>query len=165
MSPAGGIPEAALRIAERRIRQRLTAMDDAREALAHATRDAENISSPLGRTDGGSRGGRTSDRTAAAAMRIAGARERLENLEAWERVFVQLDRDFPPLSDVGRVRDLCMTDIRREGHAWAAPCMTLADLARVDGVDRQTIARRKRTLLERAAYYAAEAGLLREARP
>ena len=157
-----GIPEDRLKEAERRLRNRQTAMEDARRRIEDAISDATSITGPLANTDGGSRGGRISDRTARGADRILQAREALARVEAWERVFQRVDMDFPPGSPEGKVRDLCLVAFRAEGKHYAAPPMTLADLARAEGVDRQTIARRKDTILDRVAYYAAEAGLMRE---
>ena len=154
-----GIPEDRLRTAERRLRARQTALEDARTAWAEAVDEATSITGPLANTDGGSRGGRISDRTARGADRLAAARERLETVRAWEAVFTRVERDFPPDSPEGRVMALCLVAFRKEGETWAAPVMTLADLARAEGVDRQTIARRKEIILDRTAYYAAEAGL------
>lgn len=157
-----GIPEKALRIAAKRLKARLTALEDARAALADAISDAASIADPLANTDGGGRGGRVSDRTAAGADRILAARERLEAAEAWEAVFAQVDHDFPADSPEGKVRDLCLVAFRREGERWGCPCLTMAELARAEHLDRQTIKRRKEIILGRVAYYAAEAGLVRE---
>lgn len=157
-----GIPENRLREAERRLLARRTALEDARAAWAEAVDDATSLTGPLANTDGGSRGGRVSDRTARGAEMIAAARERLERVQAWEAVFARVERDFPPGTPGGKVMALCLTAFREEGEKRAAPVMTLADLARAEGVDRQTIARRKELILDRVAYYAAEAGLMRE---
>lgn len=157
-----GIPERAIKVAARRLRARLTAMDDARAALADAISDAGDLPDPLANTDGGSRGGRITDRTAQSADRILAARERLERAEAWEAVFAEVDRDFPPDSPEGRVRDLCLTAFRKEGERFGRPCMTMAEMARAENLDRQTIKRRKEIILGRVAYYAAEAGLVRK---
>lgn len=154
-----GIPEDRLKTAERRLRERLTAMEAARAAYADALDDATSLTGPLANTDGGSRGGRVSDRTARGADRLAAAREHLQTVEAWEAVFTRVERDFPPASPEGKVMALCLVAFRADGAKWAAPVMTLADLARAEGVDRQTIARRKEIILDRVAYYAAEAGL------
>ena len=137
-------------------------MEDARAAFADALDDATSLTGPLANTDGGSRGGRVSDRTARGADRLAAARERLQTVEAWEAVFTRVEQDFPPASPEGQVMALCLVAFRQDGAKWAAPVMTLADLARAEGVDRQTIARRKEIILDRVAYYAAEAGLMRE---
>ena len=130
-------------------------MEDARAAFADALDDATSLTGPLANTDGGSRGGRVSDRTARGADRLAA-------VEAWETVFTRVERDFPPGSPEGKVMALCLVAFRQDGAKWAAPVMTLADLARAEGVDRQTIARRKEIILDRIAYYAAEAGLMGE---
>lgn len=137
----------------------MTALEDARAAWAEALDDATSLTGPLANTDGGSRGGRVSDRTGRGADRLAAARERLERVTAWEAVFCRVERDFPPGSPEGEVMALCLVAFRKPGETWAAPVMTLADMARAEGVDRQTIARRKEIILDRVAYYAAEAGL------
>ena len=141
----------------------MTALDEAREAVADAVSDATSLTGPLANTDGGSRGSsRPGERMHRGVERIVDARDRLAAAEAWERVFRQVDLDFPPGSPEGKVRDLCLIEFRGEGEQRPRPCMTMADLARAEGVDRQTIANRKYLILERVAYYAAEGGLMRE---
>lgn len=139
----------------------MTALDEAREAVADALSDATSLPDPLGNTDGGGRSGAPpGERIHRGVERITAARQRLETAQAWETVFRRVDLDFPPGSPEGKVRDLCLVDFRAEGEKHGHPVMTLADLARAEGVDRQTIAARKITILERIAYYAAESGLM-----
>ena len=161
-----GIPDQALRVAERRLRARYTAMDAAMAALADARDAATSLTGTLANTDGGGRSNRPADRVARAAQRLLEAEERVQALQAWEAVFDRVDRDFPPGSPEGTVRDLCMYDIQRSGEKRGGPCMTMADVARMHHVDRQTVTRRRDMILERVAWYASEAGLLRgEERP
>ena len=157
-----GIPEDRIRTAERRLRNRMTALEDAREAIADAQSEATSLTGPLANTDTMVQTSRSGDRIPRAVEKILAARERLQTLEAWEAVFCRVDEDFPPGSPEGTVRDLCLIARRKPGERWAAPVMTLTDLARAEGVDRQTIARRKEMVLGRVAYYAAEAGLMTE---
>ena len=157
-----GIPEDRLKEAERRLRRRMTALDEAREAVADALSDATSLTGPLANTDGGSRGsGPPGERMHRGVERILDARQRLAAAEAWETVFQRVDMDFPPGSPEGKVRDLCLVEFRGEGEKRGRPVMTLADLSRAEGVDRQTIAARKYLILERIAYYAAESGLVK----
>jgi len=157
-----GIPEDRIRVAERRLHDRLTALEDARQAIADAQSEATSLTGPLANSDTPVQTSRTGDRIPRAVEKILEARERLKTAEAWEAVFLRVDLDFPPGSPEGKVRDLCMIAWRKPGSRWASPVMTLADLARAEGVDRQTIARRKELILGRVAYYAAEAGLMTE---
>ena len=138
----------------------MTALEECREAVADALSDATSLTDPLANTDGGGRGsGPPGERMHRGVERILAARQRLETAEAWEAVFRRVDLDFPPGSPEGTVRDLCLVDFQAEGEKHGRPVMSLADLARAEGVDRQTIAARKHTILERCAYYAAESGL------
>ena len=151
-----GVPERARKIAERRLRHRWTALDEAKEALARARSDALSITGPLANPDGG-RGGRTPDRTARAAARVLEAEERLRKLLAWQKVFDQVDQDFPAGQTAGDILRRYMSDAGPGG-----PASTLREIEREYSLSRATVALYKDAILDRTAFYAAEAGLIGE---
>ena len=144
-----GVPERARKIAERRLRHRWT-------ALARARSDALSITGPLANPDGG-RGGRTPDRTARAAARVLEAEERLRKLLAWQKVFDQVDQDFPAGQTAGDILRRYMSDAGPGG-----PASTLREIEREYSLSRATVALYKDAILDRTAFYAAEAGLIGE---
>ena len=156
-----GIPEKARRIAERRLRTRWTAMDDALAKLAEAKSDAISLSGPLAHPDGG-RGSQRTDRTARAAEKVLEAEARVERLLRWRKVFDQVDADFPAGEIAGDILRRWLSDVRADGHDRGGPSATLRDIERIHGISRSTVNLYKEAIIDRAAYYAAEAGLIGE---
>lgn len=144
------ISEAVYRLVERKLRRRGSMLRKAEEALARAREQATDISAPAGRPGSGKKGG-TGSRTERGAMAVVRAEKRLEAVQKWERVFRATDRIFPPESNEGYVVSM----IYYNG-------MSQADLAKFSGCSRQTVRLRQDRYIIRAAFFAAQAGLIRE---
>lgn len=157
-----GVPDRARRIAERRLRRRWYDLDAAMEALAEARSAAISLTGPLANTDGGSRGGRVSDRTAKAAERVIEAERRVERLLAWREVFDRVDADFPADETAGIILRRYLSDVKADGRDRGGPSMTLRDIEREQGLSRSTVNLYRDAIIDRVAWYAAEAGLIRE---
>ena len=132
---------------ERRLRRRKEAIEEARREYAEAVSDAVSLTGPLAR-DSTSGKGQPGDPTGKGAVRVLRAREKVAEIEAWEKVFTRTEHDFPPGSDQHKVCAL-----HYEGG------LTLAEIAQAMHYDRQTIRRKKDEFVYRAAWYAAEEGL------
>ena len=143
------IPADRFAEVERRLRGRAKARADAQRAIANATSDAVSLRSPLA-SDGGGRGGMPGDPTGRGADIILRARERLAEAEAWEAVFRRTEEDFPPGSDEHKAASL---------HYEAG--WTLQQIGEMMHYEKQTVRRKRDAFVYRAAWYAAEAGLMR----
>ena len=147
----GVIPEAVYRLVEKRLRGRGKQIRKAEEAVARARAKATDISAPSGSASGSSRGGTPESRVERGVIAIARAERRLEKVRKWEAVFRKMDEIFPPESNEGYVAGMIY------GNG-----MSQADLARFSGCSRQTIRIRQDRYVVRAAFLAAQAGLIRE---
>lgn len=156
-----GIPDRARRLTEKRLRTRWTALEAARAALQEARSDALSITGPLANPDGG-RGGRLPDRTARAAQRVLEAEERVRRLEAWQRVFDRVDDDFPADEVAGAILRRWLCDVKADPGDRGGPASTLRDIEREYQLSRSTVMLYKDAIIDRAAWYAAEAGLTQE---
>ena len=145
------IPETVYQLVEKRLRGRGKQIRKAEEAVARARAKATDISAPRGSASGGSKGGKPESRVERGVIAIARAERRLEKIRRWENVFRKMDEIFPPESNEGYVASMIY------GNG-----MSQADLARVSGCSRQTIKMRQDRYVIRAAFLAAQAGLIRE---
>ena len=157
-----GIPESARREAERRLRTRWTAMDAAREALAEARSDALSLTGPLANPEGG-HGGRRPDRTAKAAERVVEAERRMAKLLRWQKVFDQVDADFPPGEAAGDILRQWCSDVQAGPRDRGGPCASLRDIETRYGLSRSTVMLYKDAVIDRVAWYAGKEGLFEEA--
>lgn len=144
------IPEAVYKAVEKKLRQRDSLLRKAEEAVARARARATDISAPMG-VGGGAKGGMPGSRTERGAMAVIRAEKRLEKARAWDRVFRKLDEIFPDDTNEGYVAGMIY------GNG-----MTQADLARASGCSRQTVKLRQDRYVIRAAFLAAQAGLIGE---
>ena len=141
------IPDAVYQIVEKKLRKRWSLVAKAEEALKRAQAKATDISAPAGA--GGGKGGGASSRTERGAMAICRAEKRLEIARRWDAVFRKMDEIFPEDSNEGFVAGMIY------GNG-----MSQADLARVSGCSRQTVKLRQDRYVIRAAFLAAQAGLI-----
>ena len=145
------IPDRAYLAVERKLRQRGKLIQKAEEALLRARSRATDVSAPTG---GGiaPKGGMPGSRTERGALAIIRAEKRLGTAMKWEAVFRKMDEIFPPdSSNEGFVASMIY------GNG-----MSQADLARFSGCSRQTVKLRQDRYVIRAAFLAAQAGLIRE---
>ena len=147
---ASMIPENVYRLVEKHLRRRWSALQRAEAALARARENATDISAPSG-TAGRQKGGKPGSRTERGALAVLRAEARLANVMKWEDVFRKVDRIYPETSNEGYVASMIY------GNG-----MSQADLARFSGCDRQTVRLRQDRYVIRAAFLAAQAGLIRE---
>ena len=145
------IPEAVYRLVEKKLRKRWTLISKAEEAVARARAKATDISAPSGEGAGGKGGGNSGSRVERGAMMIIRAEKRLEIARKWEAVFRKVDEIYPADSNEGYVAGMIY------GNG-----MSQADLARFSGCSRQTVKLRQDRYVIRAAFLAAQAGLIRE---
>ena len=146
------IPEAVYRLVETKLRKRRTMVSKAEEAVARARAKATDISAPSGDGAGGSRSGSAGgSRVERGALAVVRAEKRMENARKWENVFRKADEIYPPDSNEGYVAGMIY------GNG-----MSQADLARFSGCSRQTVKLRQDRYIIRAAFFAAQAGLIRE---
>ena len=145
------IPEAVYRLVEKKLRKRWQLISKAEEAVARARAKATDISAPSG--DGtGKGGGSGGSRTERGVMMILRAEKRLEAARKWEAVFRKMDEIYP-------------VEYTNEGYVASmiyGNGMSQADLARFSGCSRQTVKLRQDRYVIRAAFLAAQAGLIRE---
>lgn len=144
------IPEAVYRAVETKLRKRGSLVRKAEEAVARARARATDISAPLG-SSGGRSGGTPGSRTERGALAVLRAERRLENALAWEKVFQKMDEIFPEDTSEGYVAGMIY------GNG-----LSQAELARISGCSRQTVKLRQDRYIVRAAFLAAQAGLIRE---
>ena len=145
------IPEAVYRLVEKKLRKRWTLISKAEEAVARARAKATDISAPSGEGAGSKGGGNSGSRVERGAMMIIRAEKRLEIARKWEAVFRKVDEIYPADSNEGYVAGMIY------GNG-----MSQADLARFSGCSRQTVKLRQDRYVIRAAFLAAQAGLIRE---
>lgn len=148
----GVIPEAVYRLVEKRLRGRGKQIRKAEEAVARARAKATDISAPCGSSSGSRKGGKPDSRVERGVIAIARAERRLENAQKWEDVFRKMDEIYP-------------VDKTNEGYVASmiyGNGMSQADLARFSGCSRQTVKIRQDRYVIRAAFLAAQAGLIRE---
>ena len=145
------ISEEVYRTVEKRLRKRWTMIRKAEERLALARSKAVDISAPSGSAGSGGKGGKPGSKTERGALAVVRAEKRLETAKKWEMVFRKVDQIFPEDSNVGFVAGMIY------GNG-----MTQADLARVSGCSRQTVKLRQDQYVLRAAFLAAQRGLIRE---
>lgn len=145
------IPEVAYQMVEKKLRQRGKLIRKAEEAVAKARAKATDTSAPSGSVGGG-RGGIPGSRVERGAMSVIRAEKRLETAMKWEAVFRKMDEIFPAEdSSEGFVASMIY------GNG-----MSQADLARFTGCSRQTVKMRQDRYVIRAAFLAAQAGLIGE---
>jgi DNA-directed RNA polymerase specialized sigma24 family protein len=144
------IPEAVYRAVEKKLRQRNSMIRKAEEAVARARARATDISAPVGSGIGG-RGGMPGSRTERGAMAVVRAEKKLEKALAWETVFRKTDEIYPEDTNEGYVASMIY------GNG-----LSQAELARISGCSRQTVKLRQDRYIIRAAFLAAQAGLIRE---
>jgi len=143
------IPEAVYETVEKKLRQRQSMIRKAEEALARAKAKATDISAPSGRRYSG-KGGKPGSRTERGAIILMKAEKRVETARAWEAVFREMDRIYPPEdSNEGFVASMIY------GNG-----ISQAELARITGCSRQTIRLRQDRYVIRTAFVAALAGLI-----
>lgn len=142
------IPADRFAEVERRLRGRAKAREIAERAVAEALSDAVSLHGPLA-GEGGGRSGMPGDPTGRGADRVLRAHERVAEAEAWERVFQRAEEDFPPGTDEHK----CATLHYEAG--W-----TLAQIGEMMHYEKQTVRRKRDAFIYRAAWYAAEAGLM-----
>ena len=143
------IPEAVYEAVEKKLRQRDSMTRKAEEAVTRARARATDISAPTGA--GGGRGGMPGSRTERGALAIVRAEKRLERARAWEKVFRKMDEIYPEDTNEGYVASMIY------GNG-----LSQAELARIGGCSRQTVKLRQDRYVIRAAFLAAQAGLIRE---
>ena len=144
------IPDTVYAIVEKKLRQREKLLQRAEEAVARARARATDISAPMG-AGGGGRGGTPGNRTERGALAVIRAEKRLEKAMAWEAVWKQMDRIYPQDTNEGYVASMIY------GNG-----LSQAELARISGCSRQTVKLRQDRFIIRAAFLAAQAGLIRE---
>lgn len=145
------IPDAAYEMVEKKLRQRGKLVRKAEEAVARARAKATDTSAPSG-VVGGRKGGTPGSRVERIALSVVRAEKRLEYAKRWEAVFQKMDEIFPAEdSNEGFVASMIY------GNG-----MSQADLARFTGCSRQTIKLRQDRYVIRAAFLAAQAGLIQE---
>lgn len=142
------IPEAVYKAVEKKLRQRDSLLRKAEEAAARARAKASDISAPAG-PGGGGKGGKPGSRTERGAMGLVRAEKQLERAKAWTRVFKQMDRIFPESSNEGYVASMIY------GNG-----LSQAELARISDCSRQTVKLRQDRYVIRAAFLAAQEGLI-----
>ena len=145
------ISDEAYRAVEVRLRKRWTMRQKAEEALARARAKAVNISAPSGPGSGGGKGSKSGSRTERGALAVVRAEKRLETVRRWEAVFRKMDQIFPEDTNEGFVIGMIY------GNG-----MTQAELARMCECSRQTVKMRQDRYVIRAAFLAAQLGLIRE---
>lgn len=146
----GVISEDVYQMVEKKLRQRDRMIRRAEEAVARAREKATGLSSPSGpRT--GPKGGKPESRVERAALAVVRAEKRLEKAMKWEAVFRETDRIYPEDTNEGYVASMIY------GNG-----ITQAELARISGCSRHTIKLRQDRYVIRAAFLAAQAGLIRE---
>ena len=146
------IPDAVYRIVEKRLRQRGKMIRKAEEAVARARSRATDISMPSGAVGSGAKGGKPESRVERAVIAIARAERKLDKAQKWETVFRKMDEIYPAKdTNEGYVASMIY------GNG-----MSQADLARFSGCSRQTVKLRQDRYVIRAAFLAAQAGLIRE---
>lgn len=146
----GLIPDTVYLTVEKKLRQREKALRRAEEAVARAKARATDISAPAGAGSGG-KGGTPGSRTERGALAILRAETRLERVMAWEKVWKQMDKIYPEDTNEGYVTSMIY------GNG-----LSQAELARISGCSRQTVKLRQDRYIIRAAFLAAQAGLIRE---
>lgn len=146
----GLIPDTVYLTVEKKLRQRGKALRRAEEAVARAKARATDISAPAG-AGGGGKGGTPGSRTERGALAILRAEKRLERVMAWEKVWKQMDKIYPEDTNEGYVTSMIY------GNG-----LSQAELARISGCSRQTVKLRQERYIIRAAFLAAQAGLIRE---
>ncbi len=144
------IPEAVYEAVEKKLRQRDSMTRKAEEAVARAKARATDISAPSG-TGGGGRGGMPGSRTERGALAVLRAEKKLERARAWENVFRKIDEIYPADTNEGFVARMIY------GNG-----LSQAELARIGRCSRQTVKLRQDRYVIRAAFLAAQAGLIRE---
>lgn len=145
------IPEAVYRLVEKKLRKRWNLISKAEEGVIRARQKATDISAPAGDGTGGGKGGSSGSRVERGAMMILRAEKRLEAARKWEAVFQKVDEIYPADSNEGYVAGMIY------GNG-----MSQADLARYSGCSRQTVKLRQDRYVIRAAFLAAQDGLIRE---
>ena len=146
------IPEAAYRTVEKHLRQRGKLVRKAKEAVARARARATDTSAPSGSGGGRGKGGSQSSRVERGAINVVRAEKRLEKALRWERLFQKMDEIYPPgETNEGYVASMIY------GNG-----MSQADLARFSGCSRQTVKLRQDRYVIRAAFLAAQMGLIKE---
>ena len=136
----GLIPDTVYLTVEKKLRQRGKALRRAEEAVARAKARATDISAPAGAGSGG-KGGTPGSRTERGALAILRAEKRLK----------QMDKIYPEDTNEGYVTSMIY------GNG-----LSQAELARISGCSRQTVKLRQDRYIIRAAFLAAQAGLIRE---
>ena len=144
------IPDTVYQIVEKKLRQREKLLRRAEEALARARVRATDISAPTGAGSSG-KGGMPGSRTERGALSVIRAEKRLEMARAWEKIWKKMDRIFPEDTNEGYVASMIY------GNG-----LSQAELARISGCSRQTVKLRQDRYIIRAAFLAAQAGLIRE---
>lgn len=143
------IPDAAYKAVEKKLRQRDSLLKKAEEAVARARARATDISAPTGGS--GSGGGSPGSRTERGALAVIRAEKRLEKARKWDEIFRKLDDIFPEDTNEGYVAGMIY------GNG-----LTQAELARISECSRQTVKLRQDRYVIRAAFLAAQAGLIGE---
>lgn len=147
----GVISEDVYQMVEKKLRQRGRMVRKAEEALMRARARATDISAPSGPRSG-PKGGKPESRTERGAIAVVRAEKRLSTVLKWEEVFRQMDEIYPPKdSNEGYVAGMIY------GNG-----ISQAELARLCGCSRQTVRIRQDRYIIRAAFLAAQAGLIRE---
>lgn len=143
------IPRGLYELCDKRLRDRYSAIDRARERLREAEADACSVGGKPGDREGG-RGTPRGDGLERKAIRVAEAREALQAALDWDDVFRRLDRIYPPETQEGTVaRYLYGNGLKQ------------ADVCRILGRERKRVRELKDTYVINCALLAVQAGLAR----
>lgn len=145
----GLIPDAVIRIVERKLRNRDTLIAAAELRLYEEQQRAMALRSPLANASAGSGGSRRIDALENAALRVIRAEEQLEQARTWVRVISQVDSIFPRDTPEGQAAACLYENHMRIKEACAAA-----------GCDRATFRHRRDAYVCHCALIAAGEGLI-----
>lgn len=143
------IPKEIFDLCVRRRRARYQAIRRAAEQLRMARERAESMSHAPD-PNGGSHGSGQGDGLERKAISVAEAELRLRRALAWDNVFARMDRIFP-----AGTREMITARMIFDKE------LSIAQAARIQSVDRQTVMRARDNYIVNVALVAAAAGLIR----
>lgn len=144
------IPKTLYTLCDKRLRDRYAAIERAEERLREARARAYSVGGKPENAEGGRGGTPARDGLERKAIRVAEAREALQEALDWDDVFRQLDRIYPPETPEGTVARYLY------GNG-----LTQADCCRILGRERKRIRALKDTYVINCALLAVQAGLTR----
>lgn len=148
--PIPGMPRSVRDLIESRARDRYILVERARQALEKAV-DKAGLSGAPPMDQAWQKPTGPRDRLGRKAAQVADAQRRLAEAQAWASIFTRMDEIYPKSTPEGRTADLVF------GCGYR-----IAEVARQDGVDRQTVNNRRAAWVNRCALMAARAGLIDE---